>query len=253
MPGVACTTSTFLPPCLITPAPTTISYLQLQYEVLKNEHTICNYCIVHTQTLTLHSSQNLLGHRSEPESCAAQSGTDRSCSTLSCTASRSWGMLQQRTVSEALLSICLIRTEVQTVSTPQWPRVKCQTQHYSSMFLTTIVNIGPLTNICKVKCTLVEALRLCSGRTAHRGSRGIALLFLDNGTRRGWGVSITPQLLFTPRKDPLPIVQEAGWAPWPVWTGVKNLAPNRIRSPDRPARSQSLFRLHYPAHHKYMQ
>jgi len=31
----------------------------------------------------------------------------------------------------------------------------------------------------KVKCTLVQALRLCTGRTAHRGSRGIALLFYD--------------------------------------------------------------------------
>jgi len=37
----------------------------------------------------------------------------------------------------------------------------------------------------KLKCTLVQALRLCTGRTAHRGSRGIALLFLDHGTRRG--------------------------------------------------------------------
>jgi len=37
----------------------------------------------------------------------------------------------------------------------------------------------------KVKCTLVQALRLCTGCTAHRGSRGIALLFLDHGTRRG--------------------------------------------------------------------
>ena len=27
----------------------------------------------------------------------------------------------------------------------------------------------------KVKVTLVQALRLCTGRTAHRGSRGIAL------------------------------------------------------------------------------
>ena len=36
-----------------------------------------------------------------------------------------------------------------------------------------------------VKFTLAQALRLCTGRTAHRGSRGIALLFLDYGTRRG--------------------------------------------------------------------
>jgi hypothetical protein len=31
---------------------------------------------------------------------------------------------------------------------------------------------------------------------------------------------------FIPRKDPVPIVQEAGWAPEPVWIGAKNLAPS---------------------------
>ena len=39
----------------------------------------------------------------------------------------------------------------------------------------------------KVKCTLVQALRFCTGRTAHRGSRGIALPFHDHDTRRGEG------------------------------------------------------------------
>ena len=29
---------------------------------------------------------------------------------------------------------------------------------------------------------------------------------------------------FTPGKEPVPIVQEAGWAPGPVWTGAENLA-----------------------------
>ena len=91
-------------------------------------------------------------------------------------------------------------------------------------------------------------MRLCTGSTAHRGSRGIALPFLDHGTRRGWGISVTPRPLFTPGKDPVPTVQEAGWAPRPVWTGAENLAPTAIRSPDRPARSQSLYRLSYPAH-----
>ena len=36
-----------------------------------------------------------------------------------------------------------------------------------------------------VKCTLVQALRLRTGRTAQSGSRGIALPFHDHGTRRG--------------------------------------------------------------------
>jgi len=37
----------------------------------------------------------------------------------------------------------------------------------------------------KVKVTPVQALRLCTGRTAHRGSRGIALPFHNHSTRRG--------------------------------------------------------------------
>jgi hypothetical protein len=62
----------------------------------------------------------------------------------------------------------------------------------------------------KVKCTLVQALRLCIGRTAHRGSTGIAIPFYDHGTRRGWVVSVTSRPLFTPGKDPVPIVEGLG-------------------------------------------
>jgi hypothetical protein len=38
--------------------------------------------------------------------------------------------------------------------------------------------------------------------------------------------------------DPVPIVQEAGWAPGPVWTGAENLAPHRdsIPGPSTPYR-----------------
>jgi hypothetical protein len=79
---------------------------------------------------------------------------------------------------------------------------------------------------------------------AYRGSRGIALSFLDLGARRG-GWSAPRPGRFTPEKYPVPIVQEAGWAPGPVWTCAKNLVPTGIRSPDRPARSQSLYRLSY--------
>jgi hypothetical protein len=67
---------------------------------------------------------------------------------------------------------------------------------------------------------------------ALRDSRGIALLgFLDLGTRRGWGVSVTPLPLSTSGKDPVHIVQEAGWAPGPVWTGMENLVPQRDSIP----------------------
>jgi len=54
---------------------------------------------------------------------------------------------------------------------------------------------------------------------AQRVGTGIALLFHDRGTRRGWVVSSTLRPHFTPGKNSVPILQEAGWAPGPVWTG----------------------------------
>ena len=64
----------------------------------------------------------------------------------------------------------------------------------------------------------------------------------------GEGSVSCPGRSLPPGKDPVPVVKEAGWAPGPVWTGAENLAPTGIRSPDRPALSQSLYRLSYPAH-----
>jgi len=60
-------------------------------------------------------------------------------------------------------------------------------------------------------------------------------------------VSSTSRPHFTPGKDPVPILQEAGWAPGPGWTGGKS-RPHRDSIPDRPTRSQSLYLLSYRAH-----
>jgi len=57
-----------------------------------------------------------------------------------------------------------------------------------------------------------------------------------------------PAAIYPPGKDPVLIVQEAGWAPGLVWTGAENLASTGIRSPDRLVRSQLLYRLSYPPH-----
>ena len=67
------------------------------------------------------------------------------------------------------------------------------------------------TGVKKVKCS-----RYRTG-VAQRVGRGIALLFHDRGTRR-WLAS-RPGRNYTPGKDAVPIVQKAGWAPGPVWTG----------------------------------
>ena len=82
---------------------------------------------------------------------------------------------------------------------------------------------------------------------AQRVGRSSALLLHDRGTRRRWVVSSTPQLHFTPEKEPVPILQEAGWAPGPVWNDGKS-RPHRDSIPYRPVRSQLLYWLSYPVH-----
>ena len=49
-----------------------------------------------------------------------------------------------------------------------------------------------------------------------------------------------------PRERPSNHCKEAGWFPGPVGTCVENLASTGIRFPDRPVRSESLYRLSYP-------
>jgi len=56
-----------------------------------------------------------------------------------------------------------------------------------------------------------------------------------------------PGRTLSPGIDLVPIVQEAGWAPGPVWTGGKSRL-HRDLIPDRPACSQSLYQLSYLAH-----
>ena len=61
---------------------------------------------------------------------------------------------------------------------------------------------------------------------------------MTTALEREEGPASRPGLSLPLGKDPVPIVQEAVWAPGPVWKGVENLAPAGIRSLDRPSRSQ---------------
>jgi hypothetical protein len=68
----------------------------------------------------------------------------------------------------------------------------------------------------KVKFTLYQDLKVQSS------SRDIALLSLTSALVRGqWSAPLPSR--FTPGNDPVPIVQEAGLAPGPVWMGAENL------------------------------
>jgi len=57
---------------------------------------------------------------------------------------------------------------------------------------------------------VVQALRLCTGRTAHRGSRSIALLFLDHGTRRGEWSAVRLSRTLPPGKTRYPLYRRLG-------------------------------------------
>jgi hypothetical protein len=82
---------------------------------------------------------------------------------------------------------------------------------------------------------------------AAEGEEVYRLLILDLGTRRGWVVSVTPRRALAPGKGPpVPTVQEAGWAPEPVWTQrlkEKSFHLCQGSNPDRPV-VQSVIR-HY--------
>jgi hypothetical protein len=80
---------------------------------------------------------------------------------------------------------------------------------------------------------------------AQRVGRGFALLFRDLGARSWWSASRPGR--FTPGKDTVHIVQEAGDV------CDKSRPPTGIRSSDLPTRSQSLYRLSYPAYRLHVQ
>jgi len=65
----------------------------------------------------------------------------------------------------------------------------------------------------------------------------------------GGGCSTPRPGHFTPAGDPVAIVCLAGWAPGPFWTSAEKHASTGIRSPDRPARSESPYRLHCTGPH----
>ena len=69
------------------------------------------------------------------------------------------------------------------------------------------------------------------------------------GARWVWEVNAMLRPLYPCERDPVPTVQETGWALEPVWTGAENLAPTGIRSPDSPTVAQLLYRLRYAGPH----
>jgi hypothetical protein len=108
----------------------------------------------------------------------ASSDSDRSSISGNPLATDSWNHLQYRLrASHSMWNVC------------------CTSVIACGHTFKKVLLIRESSILVKVKCTFVLAMRLCTGRSAHKGSRGIALLFHDHGTRRGWRVSVTPRPL----------------------------------------------------------
>ena len=100
------------------------------------------------------------------------------------------------------------------------------------------VLISDLLNLLELKRnvllrTVIKGKKLKWSRyrpgVAHRVGRGIALLFHDRGTRRGWVVCSTPGPRFTPRKSRYPFCRRLG-GPQGLSGRAENLVPIGIRS-----------------------
>jgi len=72
---------------------------------------------------------------------------------------------------------------------------------------------------------------------------GIALTILEPGAGRRWMFSGRHRPIYPRKRYPVHIAQKAGWTSGPILMDPKTLATTGVRTPDRPFRSSSLYRL----------
>jgi hypothetical protein len=96
-------------------------------------------------------------------------------------------------------------------------RVPILQTHYSRifMYLLSLLVIAQLFVTVLCKGFRQDAVQ------AQKGSRGIALLTPNLGSRWGWLVNATPQILYPLETALVPIGREVGWAPRLAWKGIE--------------------------------
>jgi hypothetical protein len=115
-----------------------------------------------------------------PQNLIMKSGTVRFLSTYSILG-LSIGMSADVFFSILTFGVTFSGSRVTSVTITAAERTSSSALHVDRLY-------GPLSLLTgkgRVDCTLVQTLRLCTGRTVHRGRIGIALLFHDHSTRKG--------------------------------------------------------------------
>ena len=100
--------------------------------------------------------------------------------------------------------------------------------------------------VCVCVCVCV-GFTLSQATKALRESRGIAVLYFRPALKGDEGSASRPGSTLPPGKTRYPFYKRLGGP-----QGRSGLVRTGIRSPDRPARRQSLYRLRYPAHYIYI-
>jgi len=102
---------------------------------------------------------------------------------------------------------------------------------HSTKIVNVYVFIPKYWSIMRVKVKKDEVPSKTGHKDPERESWYNSTLSLTWALDGGWRSKPRPGR-FTPRKkDPVPIVQEAGWAPGPVWMSARNLASHRDSIP----------------------
>ena len=91
----------------------------------------------------------------------------------------------------------------------------------------------------KENCTIVQALRFCTGPTTHRGSSGIAYAFMTTALEVGEGSDSRPGLYLPPGKTRYPLYRRLG-GPQGRSGQVRKTRPHRdsIPGPVQPVASR---------------
>ena len=115
----------------------------------------------------------------------------------------------------------------------------CNIQYRKCFTLTSTAN-----------CKSARKVHPITGQRRPRGTEVWLYSFFNLSIRWGAGGQHYAPSRFNPGKDPVPIIEKAGWAPGLNWTGVENLAPTGIQPRDCPTHNKSLCQLRYPGSSK---
>ena len=107
-----------------------------------------------------------------------------------------------------------------------------------------------LHHVGKYKVRVKGKVHPTTGHKAHKGQKRYRFTLSLASAQDGGGWSTPRPGRFTPRKDPVPTVQEAGQAPGTIWSCVENLAPHwdSIPGPTSPQRVAIPTELSRPFH-----